>query len=727
MIRQTLRDLPVGLVQTYERIMLKINQSPLPKQEIALRAFRWTVCSRRPMKAEELQEAVAFDSSDMSWDRDKIPDENLMIETCRGLLVRDKEDRTVRFAHHTVQQYLLSAPEIRSREVSRLLVSSRSEAEAYIGQVCVTYLHFSDFETQVALRTPNVHFEPLGVLKAGGAVSIPAVLGIGKSLLEIPYRLLRGKSHTAPLDIDYSKYLTPNTQKRSQTPSNLIDKYRLLEYIVEYWIYHTQELESTLDAKLRHLVMHKTLSFEFRPWGSNQHFGPYGCVSCPDPTKAKHLPFVSLFHYAARVGHWSLMEDLVADYCQHEHPFNETLLIACRQGQDRIVQGLMRKITHDFSDGRAVNVAAAAGHGTVLKRILDTKDGRGASSYGLNANASSLLNSAATNGHENVVDIIFNSCDLAIAGYINELDEHTGRTALFSAVMNGHENTIRKLLARGAALMAHGNTALHVAAEYGHQGILRMLLELGAKDYVVDGHAHTHEFAYEGGTKGTYPQSMLYFFDGKGDTPLHKAATEGHSAVVKLIVKDFGLAGCNSPNKEGCRALHLAARGGHLEVLKILVDSGASVEATSPYWASYPRWTAFQFAAAEGHAAVLEWLLKNGANPDVDSQSCTRALNFAVSGGHEGLVRALLNFERDKSGSRSLDVEMVGLIETAAKGGHTAVVHELLDFIDVLNDNEFKSILRAALDSHIVFDLLSPLRRRREDSAPPSPDSVSSG
>lgn len=78
MIRQVLRDLPVGLVQTYERILLKISKSPLVKQEIALRIFRWTICSRRPMKAEELQEAVAFDSSDVSWDEDKIPDDRDM-------------------------------------------------------------------------------------------------------------------------------------------------------------------------------------------------------------------------------------------------------------------------------------------------------------------------------------------------------------------------------------------------------------------------------------------------------------------------------------------------------------------------------------------------------------------------------------------------------------------------------------------------------------------------
>ena len=485
MIRQTLRDLPVGLVRTYERILLKISKSALAKQDIALKAFRWIVCSRRPMKAEELQEAVAFERSDTSWDSDKIPDENLMIETCRGLLVRDEEDRTVRFAHHTVQQYLLSAPAITTEAGSHFLISPRSEAEAFVGQVCVTYLYFSDFETQVTLRTPDVHLEPLGVLKAGGPAMIPTVLGMGKSLLEIPYRILGGRSTTVPLNIDYSKYLTLNTQKRPQVPSALMEKYRLLEYVIENWVDHTKELEPALDAKFRRLAMHKTLSFEFRPWGPNQHFGPYGCVSCSEPTAGKDLPFMSLFHYSAQVGHWRLMGSLVAEYCQHEVPFDETLLIACREGQDLIVRNLMSTMAFNISDGRAINIVAAAGHADILTYLLNfnqnaINDGREHLSYNIVDNASSLLYLAATNGHENVIDAICNHCrqsDPAFldAVHINKRDGRTGDTALLSAVRGGHANVVRSLLARGADIKADWSTAIHIATEYGHPEISRML------------------------------------------------------------------------------------------------------------------------------------------------------------------------------------------------------------------------------------------------------------
>lgn len=686
MIRQTLRDLPIGLVQTYERILLKIGKVPLPKQKIALRAFKWIVCSRRPMRADELQEAVAFDGFDHFWDKDKIPDKDLMIETCRGLLVRDKEDGAVRFAHYTVQQYLLSAPAIGTR----FQISSRSEAEAYVGEVCVTYLSFSDFETQIALRAPNVQLEHLDVLKVGGPVSIPTVLGIRKSLLDIAYRLFGGTPRTATPDIDYSKYLTSNRPRRPQAPSTLTEKYRLLEYVVDYWMDHTQVLKPALNVRLRRLVMYQTLSFEFRPWGANQHFGQYGCGSCSDPTRAKELPFMSLFHYAAHVGHWSLIESLVTEYCQHEQPFDETLLIACRQGKDLIVRNLMRNFKFDISDGRAVNVAVIAGQADVLKCLLDPKEkeAKRASFYDINPNASSLLNLAASNGHENVVDTLFNYCNLAKTIYVNKVDEHSGRTALLSAVMNGHENVVRKLLASGAEIKTNGTTAIHIAAEYGYHNILRILFkstlenpDLNRGTEMKDGESGSR--MSETGFQDAL--ALLRSSDTERDTPLHKAARNGHSAAVETIleyqptivhVRRFPEVDYPRGVHYGLTAVHLAASGGHLSVLKILANNKAHVNKTGgPNGA-----TALHLAAAKGHQAVVEWLLDNGADPQAETTECVTALELACRGGYEVIVRALLR-KYTLGLSRPFHSEqlmMVNLIESAAEEKREAFLGNLL-------------------------------------------------
>lgn len=687
MIHQTLRNLPVGLVETYERILGKISKSSLAKQDIALRVFNWIICARCPMKADELQEAVAFEISDKSWDRDKIPDENLMIETCRGLLIRDEIDRTVRFAHHTLQQYLLSAPVIETQEGALFPIPPRSEAEAFVGQVCVTYLSFSDFESQIARRTPNDHLEDLGVLKVGGPAKIPTVLGIGKSLLQIPYRLLGGSSTTTPLNIDYSRYLKPDTRTRPQVSSDLTEKYRLLGYIVEHWMDHIKELEPTLDSKVRHLVMHKTLLFEFRPWGLNQHFGPYGCASCADLTKAKRLPFMSLFHFAAQAGHWNLMENLVTEYCQHEVPSDETLLIACRHGQDLIVSNLMRRFEFDLSDGRAVSVAVAAGHADVLTCLIDlgqgsAEDGKKTSSYNVTANGSSLLNLAATNGHEKVVDVILDRISDSDSFRVNEIDQRTGRTALFSAVMSGNENMVRKLLARGAEIKAHGNTAIHTAAECGHQRIMRTLLEIATSDF-------NSGIDNEDGVKESYPHIVLGSHDAGGECPIHIAAKNGYSAVVELILEydpdavfleTVTVVNRGRPtNPEpalGYTALHLAARGGHPDVLRILLENRADIEART----NNREWRALHLAAAGGHEAVVRLLLQHGASTYADAKGGMKALHLAVEGGHDGVVRALLNESPTHGDWINADYTyMARLIEIAAKNGLDAVLHILLE------------------------------------------------
>ena len=730
MIRQILRDLPVGLVQTYERILLKISKYPLSKQEIAQRAFRWTLCSRRPMKIEELQEAVAFEISDTSWDNDKIPDENLMITTCKGLLVRD-EDMTVRFAHHTVQQYLLSAPAVVTQEKTRFRVSSLPEAEGSVGQLCLTYLCFSDFETQIALRPQNVKLESLGVLKAGGPANIPTVLGFGKSLLDIPYRLLGGKPNTAPLKIDYSKYLTPN---KSGAPSPLTEKYRLLEYIVEYWIDHTKDLGPPHDSKLRRLAMHQTLSFEFRPWGLNQHFGSYGCVGCPSPINAKDLPLMSLFHYAAHVGHWKLMEGLVTEYGHHEHPFYETLLIACRQGQYLIVEKIMPNINYDISDGRAINAAVAAGHADILNHFLDlsergAKHGRSSTIYNFVANATSLLTLAATNGHETVVDAILNRCHLSTEGFdashcINGINERTGLSLFFLAVVSGNEELVSNLLKRGAKLQAHGTSALHVAAECGCQGVFRMLLNspnIETYEYMgADTEYNQNEGAYYHQPKEVY--SLLHFFDSTGSTLLHKAAMNGHSAIVKSILDSRSSSTGRGLDlevrtsyqsrhpKTRCTALHLAASTGHIDVVKILVENGASIESKT----YDSNWTPLHFAASGGHEDVVRYLLQKGASPYVDARDGAKVLEVALLNGRDGVVRALLEYDYQKLGYNANNTEMARLIEKAAESKEQAVLRALLDWVGIFEEGHLREIQQVATRKgyYRALGVLKPLQER---------------
>ena len=210
-------------------------------------ALRWIACARRLLKVEELQEAAAFTPSsyppglpDQKWDAEKILDADRLLQSCHGLVIRDK-DGTVRFAHHTVRQFLLIIPsevdealdsgqaassqlDRTSAKMTGLLKFTRSQAERSIAELCATYLCFSDFESALTTTEKQQNLTINTIFKQGGPVAIPASLGIRRQLYDIPYRFLGGKSDFKVPDIDYAKHVRMKSAKVSPS-SDLRAKY----------------------------------------------------------------------------------------------------------------------------------------------------------------------------------------------------------------------------------------------------------------------------------------------------------------------------------------------------------------------------------------------------------------------------------------------------------------------------------------------------------------------
>ena len=119
---------------------------------MARRAIHWIAAARRPLKLEELQEGVAFDLDDRTWNPEKIPNGDRLLQSCHGLIIRDAISK-VRFAHTTVLQYFLvhrrpnrTLEEYQGRDPGDLYISI-NEAQITIAEVCAAYLCFSDFES----------------------------------------------------------------------------------------------------------------------------------------------------------------------------------------------------------------------------------------------------------------------------------------------------------------------------------------------------------------------------------------------------------------------------------------------------------------------------------------------------------------------------------------------------------------------------------------------------
>ena len=150
-----------------------------------------------------------------------------------------------------------------------------------------------------------------GILTPEGHDSIPESLGFGGSVFDKTQKLIRRPSRTVKVDIDYGEHLRLKPKPQAFDADN---KYTMRKYVSQYWLEHTRRLSkpSTTHQKFVKLATEKMLPFEFRPWGANRHYGPYGCSAChlarANDLRHKDLSLTSLFHWAAQNGHLPLTE-----------------------------------------------------------------------------------------------------------------------------------------------------------------------------------------------------------------------------------------------------------------------------------------------------------------------------------------------------------------------------------------------------------------------------------
>ena len=147
-VRRTLKNLPDGLVGTYQSCLERIERAENKDHyNIVMKAFRWVNEAKRPLTSRELREIVSFQGDDMFLQEGMILN-CCVTQYCANLLIIDAV-QNVRFAHSSVKQFL-SSPEALGDKFTAYHLSSDDELSC--GDFCLAYLYGFFARKQVTIR-----------------------------------------------------------------------------------------------------------------------------------------------------------------------------------------------------------------------------------------------------------------------------------------------------------------------------------------------------------------------------------------------------------------------------------------------------------------------------------------------------------------------------------------------------------------------------------------------
>ena len=272
-IRKAIGNLPKGITETYNRAIDRIIN--LGKDDIAQDAFVWVICGRRPLTLDELREAMSIKIGQThSLPERQVNGIHRLTSWCANLVEVDEEEQTVRLVHHTVLQFLLSE-DLDSRFI--WLPKDLKAADCYLGEICVTYLNFSDFETAVAQRPrtpPPPPISPKGL----------AATAMGSRWRSLPSSVLAEglKSNTATqasMEKSISILLSSKRTNAKANHKTFMPGYPFLKYASKEWIWHSRnfEFDQKTAGMWKRLVMEPHSLVQF-PWSCEDSTADYNCI-----------------------------------------------------------------------------------------------------------------------------------------------------------------------------------------------------------------------------------------------------------------------------------------------------------------------------------------------------------------------------------------------------------------------------------------------------------------
>ena len=520
-LRKVLKELPVDLDDTYERILLRI---PVEHRADAQTVFNLLAFSNRAISLGEAAEAVAINLElDIFDPDDRLREPSSVLEICSSLVTLTPfapqkspwntnvqmsaldSNKELRFAHFSVKEYLMSNRQ--SHKSSQIFSLQVDNAQKQLSKLCLVYL-----------------------LSICEEMDYPP-----ESMARLPY----------------------------------------LEYAAHYWPQHVQHvLELGNEPSLGRLLS----LFLLGECGSKLQ----NALRVHNPDNVFTPPSVGTdllaLYFASLLGFVEICRKLVATNVSLDAEgghYGNALQAASHEGNEDVVR-LLLKAGADVNAqgglfGNALAAASHGGHDGVVTLLLQA----GAETNGQGGHYGSALQAASFGHHEGVVRLKFqpNTQGGVLANVLQ------------SASDGGHEKIVKLLLQAGADVNAQGpfGNALQVAAHEGHEEIMRLLLEAGAELNAQEGmFGNALLAASERGDEQVVRLLLQSGADvnaqgGCFGNALQAASQGGHEQVVRLLLQAGAYA--NAQGGYFGNALQGALQGGHDEVVTLLLQEGAHVNA----------------------------------------------------------------------------------------------------------------------------------------------------
>jgi ankyrin repeat protein len=479
-VEYTLKSLPLGLKDLYQRIVDELGTQNAGNTTTARQMLRWASFAERPLTVGEFQDAMAVSKAEFLISKEYLATHrhqplelmpNWIATRCGNLLEIRKRDISrsakssdiVQLLHQTVREFLIQSDKPGP-------------------------LNISELQNDTGITTACIHY---------------VMLSLSNEVIPDNIRSRKDVRYWTPED--YWLFV-----------SHLLDRPLLsyaLTFLPQYLNDCNTEKNNTGEALklyLRHIhdePLAPSWSF-LASWAERLPKG-FSIEIHSNSSHAIHFRIATLVT-AARYGYIEVVKSLVAvrtSINAFDHKNNAFALeAAARSGHDEIVIYLAEL---GASSTGALQGAVSIGNERIVKLLLD----RGVDAGAQYQDGETVLHRAVVNGYAEVVILLLKK------GADREARDSNGWTALHLAAANAYDIVVQLLLNGGADVEAadkDGWTALHLGAVKSHLTVVKTLLKGGAN---------------------------IEARDKWGCTPLQQAVLRGHIEIVQVLLENGAKAG----------------------------------------------------------------------------------------------------------------------------------------------------------------------------------------